>query len=145
MTSRRASRRRAADRARADQLRSAGAQVLASLKRVVDADPDWTLSPVRVAALPLTLRLLMWEAINARPCVHLLSGPQPVHAVAWRPGLLACTRCSRAFGLPKGSEHDLTCDACGSVEPSVTARVIGLGPLVFGLGLCGDCRRRWSL
>ncbi|SCL20480.1 hypothetical protein [Micromonospora inyonensis] len=70
----------------------------------------------------------------------------PVVAAAWKPGLIVCHACTYLTALPRGSDRDRTCDACGRVCAGVEhgdgihPGMVQLGPLVYQYGVCGDCK-----
>ncbi|HET9658570.1 MAG TPA: hypothetical protein VFP72_24675 [Kineosporiaceae bacterium] len=73
-------------------------------------------------------------------CPHIGDAPQIVHAVAWRPGTLACTRCATAMLTPTDTE-DQTCDRCRHLADPIHSGLVTIGPLLFGFGLCDPCAR----
>ena len=73
-------------------------------------------------------------------CPHITDAPQIVHAVAWRPGVLACTRCATAMLTPTPTE-DQTCDRCRQTRDLIHTGLVTVGPLLFGFGLCASCAR----
>lgn len=73
-------------------------------------------------------------------CPHITDTPQVVHAVAWRPGILTCTRCATAMLTPTPTE-DQTCDRCRHVSDPIHSGLLAVGPLLFGFGLCDPCAR----
>lgn len=87
-----------------------------------------------------------WQSGQARTCTHSPSGqrPQPVLTAAWRPGLVACARCTHLINLRPGSVPDRRCDECGRVtsgqgDDGIHPCRVQYGPMLYAFGLCGDC------
>lgn len=100
--------------------------------------PDW----LRLGALDA---LCQWAAGTGSTCVHMptTDRPQPVWAVAWKPGLVVCTGCS-AMLKPVGVIEKV-CDSCGHVCQGVDAGdpitdvSIVVGTLSYSAGVCNAC------
>ena len=103
-------------------------------------------APVMVEA-PEWLVLLVAEAFLAYvtglaetcPCVPSPERPAPVHAAAWRPGVIACAS-HGAYLFALRGEAARTCDRCGTVAAEVFTDAIVAGPVTFQVGLCPDCQ-----
>lgn len=134
-----------ADAAERDASRTLGAAAAAAGSApptAVHADtfPAW----FRLGALDALTR---WAAGKARTCQHAPDAlhPQPVTAVAWKPGLIACRACPHLFRLPRGSAADRRCDGCGRVTAGaevgdgIRPSTVQLGPLIYTAGACRDC------
>lgn len=128
----------------AAQIRAAGGQQHEQLRALADAHGLSTRrdSP---ADVPEWLRLGAVQAFaeyalgQSRTCMHAptLRRPQPVHAVAWRPGLVTCTGCT-ALLKAIGAE-DRRCDRCGRIGDLIWPTTVQLGPLSYSVGECPDC------
>lgn len=123
-------------------MRQAAASGVADLFPELDPldHPGW----VRLGVLTAFTTLATGQAST---CMHspVASRPQPVFAAAWRPGLIACGRCTHLFAITNAAK-DATCDGCGRVTTG-PANNDGIWPceVVFGLltwkfGVCDDCR-----
>ncbi|AYF31475.1 hypothetical protein CSH63_29320 [Micromonospora tulbaghiae] len=109
--------------------------------------------PANPAAIPGWLRLgvldtlTTWATGNGRTCAHnpTPDRPQPVLAAAWKPGLVTCLPCVRLFTLPRGSNLERVCDACGHQcteldgGDGIYPAMVQLGPLVYQYGVCARC------
>ena len=99
--------------------------------------PEW----LRLGVLDVLLR---WAAGRADTCLHAPDARrgEPVHAAAWRPGLISCTPCSKfVFAQPRGSVADRTCDACGHVDADgILCGFIQFSTVIYWYGVCDDCR-----
>lgn len=103
--------------------------------------PAW----VRLGALEA---LMTWAVGGGSVCMHdpTAQRPQPVYAVAWKPGLVVCARCPHLTRLPERRERDLTCDGCGRVtqgahtEVPLWTSMVQLGVLHYGFAVCADCK-----
>lgn len=104
-----------------------------------DGIPGW----LRLGALDA---LLTWAQGLGSTCIHDPSPkrPEPVHAAAWRPGLVSCTRCV-AYLFRLTGDADARCDCCGRVtdgveagDPIYPSRLV-FGALVYHFGTCPDC------
>lgn len=97
--------------------------------------------------LGLINALVTWQAGKGSTCLHAPDPrfPQPVHAVAWKPGLVVCDLCPHLLALPRNSTADHRCDGCGTVSVGVEngggiqGCVVSAGPLTYGIGVCPDC------
>ncbi|MEU6785915.1 hypothetical protein ABZ912_42570 [Nonomuraea angiospora] len=105
----------------------------------VDQHPDWV-------RLPIFATLADWLAGRARTCIHNPTPrrPQPVHAAAWKPGLVTCNDCIALFLLRRDSPKNRTCDGCGYViDPGrgekIWPTVISCGVLSYQVAACADC------
>lgn len=135
-----------------DQLDAAATEITAALNRSATRDnrqmrrgpysehPEWvTLSVMQAVA--------GWAIGTADTCTHQPhpDRPQPVHAAAWRPGLIACSRCPHLFALPRGDVRDRTCDGCGHQcagpdhRDGIRSVVIAAGALSYAVGVCRGC------
>lgn len=99
--------------------------------------PDW----VRLGHLDVFLK---WMKGDARTCLHAPhpDRPEPLFAVAWRPGIVVCRQCPHMLKVT--GKKDKTCDACGHVctgEDGDTIRSLMLqsGLLTYMAGACRDC------
>ncbi|WP_432051121.1 hypothetical protein [Verrucosispora sp. NA02020] len=115
-------------------------------------------TPTTVEQTPGWLRLGLldtftaWLAGKASTCRHAPDPhrPQPVIAAAWRPGVITCGQCIHLTALPRGSDRDRTCDACGRVCAGVEhgdgiyPGMVQFGPLIYHYGTCGDCRSAFT-
>lgn len=89
-----------------------------------------------------------WAAEVGSTCTHAPTAtrPQPVHAAAWRPGLVACGRCIFLLNLPRGAAAESLCDGCGHQCAGVDdgdpiwSSVIVAGVLTYSVGVCRSCR-----
>lgn len=92
--------------------------------------------------------LVAWWSGRHSSCTHAPHPlrPQPVVAVAWKPGLVVCGHCTHLLSIPTNSTADRTCDGCGRVTAGPDAddpmypTMVAAGVLTYGLGLCRDCR-----
>lgn len=84
--------------------------------------------------------LLAFLAGTATTCVHDPDAqhPRPIFAAAWKPGLIICAACGHL--LQTHGDADRTCDLCGHVGDAIWPVSLGLGPLSYFAGLCGDCK-----
>jgi hypothetical protein len=119
----------AADHARAvlDQL----AELTGHPHTTPDRPSPWLAAQLRALVHQLTHR-------TATYCPHVARTPQIVHAVAWRPGVIACTTCARAMLQPTPTE-DRTCDRCRHIGYPIHSALVVIGPLIYGYGLCDPC------
>lgn len=111
-------------------------------------------TPITAGGTPGWLRLGLLDALTAwvdgraSTCRHNPhpSRPTPVVAAAWRADLVVCAPCAYLVALPRGSDRDRTCDACGRVCAGVEhgdgiwPGMLQLGPLVYQYGTCTGCR-----
>lgn len=66
--------------------------------------------------------------------------PQPVFAAAWKPGLVACIRCTGLMSVPQGSDLDRTCDGpCGQVVARIRPSAVQLAAFTWSFGSCPNC------
>lgn len=145
--------RAAAPTAIADQVDAAtddALRTLTALAGVMGVDSTHTTTP---AGVPGWLRLGVLDALSTfltgagSTCRHNPEPhrPQPVCAVAWRPGLVVCMRCTHLLNAPT-AKADRTCDSCGrecggvDVDDPIWPGVVQLGPLVWQYGTCTDCK-----
>ena len=65
-----------------------------------------------------------WLADAIRTCMHSPTPqhPQPVFAVAWRPGVIACALCPHLLHVGMGTRAGRTCDLCRCVGRRSTRR-----------------------
>lgn len=111
-------------------------------------------SAVMPADVPAWVRLGMfatlaqWGSGTADTCMHNPSParPEPVTAVAWKPGLVACPACGgHLFRLPRNSDADRRCDGCGRVtrglehDDGIIPSTVQMGALLYTVGACSDC------
>ncbi|MDN5751364.1 MAG: hypothetical protein L0H64_23170, partial [Pseudonocardia sp.] len=88
-----------------------------------------------------------WAIGTADTCTHQPhpDRPQPVHAAAWRPGLIACSRCPHLLALARHDVRDRTCDGCGHQcagpdhGDGIRPVMIAAGALSYAVGVCRDC------
>ncbi len=71
--------------------------------------------------------------------------PQPVFAVAWRPGLIACALCPHLLHVGMGTRAGRTCDLCGRVvdglpDDPIYPMTLAFGLLLYRAGFCTACR-----
>jgi hypothetical protein len=93
--------------------------------------PEW----VRLAILS---ELMTFMAGAGRTCVHCdLRRPQPMLAVAWKPGLVVCRYCY-AMTKPTKAENE-HCDHCGVRTDTFSSLVVPWGLLIWEAGICTDC------
>lgn len=98
--------------------------------------------------LGLTTTLASWCTGMAATCLHgpHPSRPQPVHAAAWKPNLVACGECIHLLALPRNSDADRRCDGCGTVTagPDIDGGIhqcmATVGALTYYFGACEGCR-----
>ncbi|MGC5329784.1 hypothetical protein [Micromonospora sp. DT62] len=103
--------------------------------------PDW----VRLGLLDT---LTAWADGRVSTCRHQPTPdrPQPVLAAAWKPNLLVCAACAHLLALPRNSDRDRTCDACGHQctgpehADGIYPGMVQLGPLIYQYGTCAGCR-----
>lgn len=104
------------------------------------ASHEWTMDVWRETFEP-------WIAGGGRTCLHNpnIAAPQPVWAVAWRPGLVVCGECLPMLDLGVTAIEDRTCDRCGKVvagpehgEPIVTLSV-QVDFMGMRIGACEGC------
>jgi hypothetical protein len=137
-----------------DQLDSAARDVEAGIDLMCATGGAAGKRHVPVAAVPEWVRLglldtlVRWLTSRGATCMHspVPSRPQPLHAAAWRPGLVACGACVHLLALPRGSDADRRCDGCGHLTTGVEhgdgiwPTAVAFGPLSYALGCCRDCR-----
>lgn len=105
-----------------------------------DQVPAW----FRLGAIEALAR---WAAGTASTCTHAPTAarPQPIAAMAWKPGLIACLACPHLFRLPRLSTADRRCDRCGRVttgpkhDDGIRPNSVQFGPLLYTAGACRDC------
>lgn len=114
---------------------------------------DTSVDDSTISELPGWVRLgvlhtyAAWQTSEGTTCMHAPhpARPEPVFAVAWRPGLVACRRCIHLTALRPGSVPDRTCDGCGHVAAGLEQGEgihpcqVQYGPMVFGFGACAPC------
>jgi len=105
--------------------------------------PAWAALPAWLR-LSVTATLCSFAAGTASTCMHAphLGRAEPLHAAVWRPGLIACSRCSHLLEVHGPAAH--TCDGCGRVcppahEDGVRLVALAVGPVLFVTGTCSDC------
>ncbi|GAA3785550.1 hypothetical protein [Micromonospora maritima] len=138
-----------------DQADAAAADALRLVTTIgTDALGTDVTTPTTAGGTPGWLRLGLLDALTAwvdgraSTCRHNPhpARPTPVVAAAWRPALVACPACAHLVALPRGSERDRTCDACGRVcagpehGDGIWPGMLQLGPLVYQYGTCTGCR-----
>jgi hypothetical protein len=128
----------------ADGVRHAG-QTLAGVAdigyRPYATYPAWVTLGVQQA-------LAEWAAGTAATCQHqpVIAAPRPVHAAAWKPGLVVCGACTHLLALARTDPRDSRCDGCGHQctgpdhGDGIWAHVIVAGALTYSVGVCGPCR-----
>ena len=117
-------------------------------------------SPPPSDGLPAWLRisyaetLLTWSAGTGRTCQHdpVMTNFKPVVSAAWKRYMVVCPECVRLLKVPggKGSQEDITCDACGHVATGMGDDVIQpggvtIGPMTYMFGCCGSCCKELEL
>jgi hypothetical protein len=152
--------RRLADQAAAvtptglrDQLDAARAEARAALRRMaplLGADESPDIDTPEWARLGMLRTYVRWGAGRGSTCLHAPTAtrPEPVVAAAWRPDLVACSRCPHLLLLRHASVADRSCDGCGRPVAGaehgdgLTPAVVGYGPLNWLFGSCADCLTR---
>lgn len=120
-------------------------QVLAGVAKV--GHLPYTTYPPWVT-LGILSALAEWATGGASTCQHqpVVTAPRPVHAAAWKPGLVVCGACTHLLRLRRGDPRDSTCDACGhrcagpDADDGIWTHVIVAGALTYSVGVCGRCR-----
>lgn len=137
----------------ADQVAAAGREAVAVSARVVAHGKFDKLTEGHTCDLPAWLRLgaftalVEWTLGQGSTCLHAPDAkrPEPVYAVAWRPGLVTCSRCMHLFALRHASERDRMCDACGKVVAGIAAddpirpSMVHIANLTYSVGTCREC------
>jgi hypothetical protein len=139
----------------ADQVDAAAAELIAAWRAALaDLGEGITLAATPYercapwAGLGTLETLARWSAGSASTCLHAptILRPEVVHAAAWRPGLVVCSRCQHLLSLRRGSVADRRCDGCTRVTAgpdygdTIYAGAILVGPLSWRYGTCADCR-----
>jgi len=104
------------------------------------AMPEWV-------RLPMLETYVGWCTGRGSTCIHAPAPdrPEPMFAVAWRPGLVACARCIHLTVLRPGSRADRRCDCCGRIVAGIEHAEgihpgrLQYGALLYGWGACPDC------
>jgi len=102
--------------------------------------PEWV-------RLPMLETYVGWCTGRGSTCIHAPAPdrPEPMFAVAWRPGLVACARCIHLTVLRPGSRADRRCDCCGRIVAGIEHAEgihpgrLQYGALLYGWGACPDC------
>lgn len=138
-----------------DQVRAATAEthdLVTAVTRNLDGGQRSASLPADVPAwvrLGMLDALAQWASGSGSTCIHEPhpARPEPITAVAWKTGLVACPPCGgRLFKLPLNSEADRTCDGCGRItrgvedDGGITAIIVRIGALLYTVGACSDCR-----
>jgi hypothetical protein len=129
----------------ADQITAASTDAEAAVWEILGAGSKWATLP-GWAWLGALDTLVGWIQGTARTCLHTPhpERPEPVFAAAWRPGVVACRRCTHLLRVGSAI-RDATCDGCGHVclgvaaGDGITPSAFPFGPLTFWAGACKDC------
>lgn len=103
--------------------------------------PEWVLERVADTAVRF------WAGV-AETCRHRPdpNRPEPLFAAYWKPRTVVCLRCADTLSYPRGSDADMSCDRCGRVvmgtvdDPMWSGR-LNYGPMIFGYGVCSNCKQ----
>ncbi len=140
----------------ADQVQAAGAHASSARKLAaafMGADPKNS-RYMAARDIPEWIRLGAFDALarwfdgTADTCMHcpVPEQPQPINAVAWKPGLVVCLQCTHLLKCRPGSLEERTCDACGHEctgpehDDGIWPGLTQAGVLLYEYGVCGDCK-----
>jgi hypothetical protein len=103
-----------------------------------DEIPDW----IRLGVLDTWVNYCIGSADT---CIHspVFHRPQPVFAMAWKPGLVVCGQCLHL--VKAAGVADKTCDGCGRIcagpehGDGIYPGAIQFGPMAWHYGACESC------
>jgi hypothetical protein len=134
------------ERARADQARAAQREAVRRLEARAKVEPGSEFGDDHpdpwVHALGDFYERLLLDG-GALWCPHLRpgAGPQPLHAAAWMPSLIACDLCVLVGVFVVEGAADRICDRCGldTLEVGISQGAATVGPLTIAYGICPSC------